>query len=119
MDMPRTPRRPTPGQRALAEALARGEAALGDRVETLPANVYIDPDRYEAEQRAIFDRVPHLLAPSALLPEPRTAVAHDGYRTPLILTRDDEGKAQVFANVCRLGGTGGMDCRERRGRNRY
>ena len=56
MDMPRTPRRPTPGQRALAEALARGEAALGDGIETLAASVYTDPDRFEAEQRAIFDK---------------------------------------------------------------
>jgi Rieske 2Fe-2S family protein len=112
MDMPRTPRRPTPGQRALAEALAHGEAILGERVETLPANVYIDPDRFEAEQRAIFDRLPHLLAPSALLPEPRTAVAHDGYGTPLILTRDDDGRAHVFANVCRHRGTRLIDSQE-------
>ena len=48
MDMPRSPRRPTPGQRALADALARGEAALGPGIETLPASGYIDPDRYEA-----------------------------------------------------------------------
>ena len=40
MDMPRTPRRPTPGQSALAEALARGEAALGAGIETIPASVY-------------------------------------------------------------------------------
>ena len=106
------PRRPTPGQRALAEALATGEAALGERVETLPASIYIDPDRYEAEQRAIFDRLPHLLAPSALLPEPRTAVAHDGYGTPLILTRDDNGRAHVFANVCRHRGTRLIDSHE-------
>ena len=40
MDMPRSPRRPTPGQRALADALARGEAeseqgwvALSDGLE--------------------------------------------------------------------------------------
>jgi len=112
MDMPRTPRRPTPGQSALAEALARGEAALGAGIETIPASVYIDPDRYEAEQRAIFDRLPHLLGPSALLPEPRQAVAHDGYGTPLILTRDDDGKAHVFANVCRHRGTRLIDSHE-------
>jgi len=112
MDMPRTPRRPTAGQRALAEALAHGDAILGDRVETLPADVYIDPARYEAEQRAIFDKLPHLLAPSALLPEPRTAVAHDGYGTPLILTRDDDGRAHVFANVCRHRGTRLIDSQE-------
>ena len=85
----------------MAEALARGEALLGDCVQTLPANTYIDPDRYEAEQRKLFDKVPHLLAPSALLPEPRQAVAHDGYGTPLILTRDDDGKVhrQVYEAV--------------------
>src|SRR6187200_932428 len=112
MDMPRTPRRPTPGQRALAEALARGETVLGDGFETLAANIYIDPDRYEAEQRKIFDKLPHLLAPSALLTEPRQAVAHDGYGTPLILTRDDDGRAHVFANVCRHRGTRLIDSQE-------
>jgi glycine betaine catabolism A len=112
MDMPRTPRRPTPGQRALAEALARGESAVGERVETLPASAYIDPQRYDAEQSNVFDKVPHLLAPSALLPEPRQAVAHDGYGTPLILARDDDGKAHVFANVCRHRGTRLIDSHE-------
>jgi len=112
MDMPRTPRRPTPGQRALAEALARGEAALGEGIQTLSASVYTDPDRYESEQRAIFDRVPHLLAPSALLPENGHAVAHDGYGTPLILSRDQDGKAHVFANVCRHRGTRLIDSHE-------
>jgi len=110
--MPRSPRRPTPGQRALADALARGEAALGSGIETLPASVYTDPDRYEAEQRAIFDRMPHLLAPTGLLPETRQAIAHDGYGTPLILTRDDGGHAHVFANVCRHRGTRLIDSYE-------
>src|SRR5262245_7836312 len=112
MDMPRSQRRPTPGQRALADALARGEAALGEGIETLSASVYTDPVRFEAEQRAIFDHVPHLLAPTGLLPETRQAVAHDGYGTPLILTRDDEGRAHVFANVCRHRGTRLIDSDE-------
>jgi len=106
------PRRPTPGQRALAEALAHGETVAGDEVRTLKANIYIDPDRFEAEQRNIFDKLPHLLAPSALLTEPRQAVAHDGYGTPLILTRDDDGRAHVFANVCRHRGTRLIDSSE-------
>ncbi len=112
MDMPRTPRRPTPGQRALADAISRGEAVLGEGVQTLRASVYIDPDRFEAEQRAIFDKVPQLLAPSALLPETGQAVAHDGYDTPLIISRDQEGKAHVFANACRHRGTRLIDSHE-------
>ena len=111
MDIAR-PLRPTPGQRALADQLARGEAALGQRIETLPANVYIDQDRFEAEQRAIFDRLPHLIGPSALLGEPAQAVAHDGYGSPLILTRDADGKAHAFANVCRHRGTRLIDSQE-------
>ena len=110
--MPRTPRRPTPGQRALADALARGDAALGSGIETLPASVYIDPERYEAEQRLLFDKVPHLLAPSALLPANGHAVAHDGYGTPLIISRDQDGKAHVFANACRHRGTRLIDSHE-------
>ena len=112
MDMPRTPRRPTPGQRALADALARGEAALGDGIQTLSASVYIDPERFEAERRAIFDKVPQLLAPSALLPANGQALAHDGYGTPLILSRDQDGKAHVFANACRHRGTRLIDSHE-------
>ena len=112
MDMPRTPRRPTPGQRALADAISRGEAALGEGIQTLPASVYIDPARFEAEQRRIFDKVPNLLAPSALLPRNGEAVAHDGYGTPLIISRDHDGKAHVFANTCRHRGTRLIDSHE-------
>lgn len=105
MDMPRAPLRPTSGQLALADALARGDAALGHGIETLDASVYLDPQRYEAEQRLIFDKAPHLLAPSTLLPARNQAVTHDGYGTPLILSRDGDGRAHVFANVCRHRGT--------------
>ena len=105
MDAPTRSLRPSPGQRALAEALARGEAALGKAVEAVPASVYIDPERYEAEQSALFARLPLLVAPSALVPSPNLAVAHDGYGTPLILTRDAQGEAHVLANVCRHRGT--------------
>ena len=105
MDQHRIAARPTPGQIALADALGRGEAALGPGIETLDASLYTDPARFEAEQRAIFDRVPHLLAPSALLPGPNMAVAHDHYGTPLIVSRDASGHAHVFANVCHHRGT--------------
>src|SRR5215212_2978698 len=105
MDAPTRSLRPSPGQRALAEALARGEAAMGQAIDAVPASVYIDPGRFEAEQRALFHKLPLLLAPSALVPSPNLAVAHDGYGTPLILSRDGDGEAHVLANVCRHRGT--------------
>jgi Rieske 2Fe-2S family protein len=88
MDAPTRSLRPSVGQRALAEALARGAAAMGKAVQTVPASVYTDADRYEAEQQALFHKLPLLVAPSALVPAPNLAVAHDGYGTPLILSRD-------------------------------
>ena len=105
MDAPTRSLRPSPGQRALAEALARGEAAMGKAIGAVPASVYIDPERFEAERRALFHKLPLLLAPSALVATPNLAVAHDGYGTPLILTRDGDGEAHVLANVCRHRGT--------------
>ena len=108
MDAPRFPR-PTPGQLALADALLRGEASLGTKVETLPASVYTDPDRFEAEKAKLFNKLPLLLAPSAMLPKNNLAVAHDGYGVPLILSRDAQGEAHVMANVCRHRGTRLLD----------
>ena len=112
MDAPIRSLRPSPGQRALAEALARGEAAMGKGINSVPASVYIDQDRYQAEQVALFQKLPLLVGPSALVPSPNLAVAHDGYGTPLLLTRDAQGEAHVLANVCRHRGTRLLDATE-------
>ena len=105
MDAPSKASRPTPGQRALAERLARGDRPEAGKVAELDASVYVDPARFDREQAVLFDRMPLLLAPSALLPDPGTAVTHDGYGVPLIISRDGDGKIHVLANVCRHRGT--------------
>jgi phenylpropionate dioxygenase-like ring-hydroxylating dioxygenase large terminal subunit len=104
MDAP-VKRRPTAGQMALAEAIARGEQALGTNMQQLPADVYLDPERFSAEMARLFTAVPLVVAPSALLATPESAVAHDGYGVPLIVSRDQGGAAHVLANVCRHRGT--------------
>jgi glycine betaine catabolism A len=105
MDMPAKAPRPSDGQRALAEAIVRGERPPAHEVVELDASVYIDPLRFERERRKLFDRLPLLLGPSALLPDNNTAIAHDGYGVPLIVSRDGEGRVHVMANVCRHRGT--------------
>lgn len=105
MDAPASALRPTSGQRALADALARGEAAMGTQIIELDASVYTNPQRFEAEQSAVFGKLPLVVSPSALLPEDRHAFVHDGFGVPLLVTRDGKGSAHVLANVCRHRGT--------------
>lgn len=104
MDMP-TRQRPTDGQLALARAVAAGHAAQGEAITTVPAAAYTDPARFAAEQARLFARLPQVIAPSALLERPNTAIPHDATGTPLLLTRDKAGRAHVFLNVCRHRGT--------------
>jgi phenylpropionate dioxygenase-like ring-hydroxylating dioxygenase large terminal subunit len=66
----------------------------------MPVSAYVDP-RISRAKAALFDRMPQVLAPSALLPEPNMAVPHDGTGRPLLIARDGDGAMRVFLNVCR------------------
>ena len=105
MDAPAHVTRPSAGQRALAEALARGEAMTGSEIREIESRVYTDPARFAAELENVFAKLPLALAPSTLVAEPNQAVAHDGYGVPLILSRDAGGRVHAMANVCRHRGT--------------
>lgn len=97
--------RPTEGQLALARRLAAGGGTAADGITHIDAAAYTSPERHAAEQTQIFARVPLVIAPSTLLPEPGMAVPHDGFGQPLLVTRDKQGAAHVFLNVCRHRGT--------------
>lgn len=97
---------PTAGQLALARELAAGgRRNAAPSVTFVDAAVYSDPGRYAAEQERLFKQWPLVIAPSALLPHPNMAVAHDGFGKPLLITRDKSGTAHIFLNVCQHRGT--------------
>ena len=95
---------PTPGQRALAQIIVNGTAKHGGDITHIRASDYVCPARYDAEQKALFKALPLVIAPSASL-TPSRAVTHDGFGKPLLLTRDGDGIAHVFLNVCQHRGT--------------
>jgi phenylpropionate dioxygenase-like ring-hydroxylating dioxygenase large terminal subunit len=97
--------RPTEGQLALAALLASGGTRANAGITHVDAAAYTSANRHAAEQRDIFAKVPLVIAPSALLPEPNMAVPHDGFGKPLLITRDKAGVAHVFLNVCSHRGT--------------
>jgi nitrite reductase/ring-hydroxylating ferredoxin subunit len=96
---------PTAGQIALAETLHRGDRRNDLAITHVDAAAYTDPARHIAEQEKLFSRLPLVIAPSALLPQNNMAVPHDGFGKPLLITRDGDGKAHVFLNVCQHRGT--------------
>jgi len=67
---------------------------------TRPTSLFLDEGHFQKEQAKVFRRLPVAVALSATVKEPNTMVAHAGYGVPLLITRDRDGKAHVFLNVC-------------------
>lgn len=65
-----------------------------------PVSNFLSQEHYDLEQQKIFRRFGVPVTVSALLPKLGSALAHDGYGVPLLLTRDKEGKVHAFLNAC-------------------
>ncbi len=62
---------------------------------------YLSPDWYRAERDRLFSRLPNMLVHGSELPEPHSFVTLEHFGRDLLVTRNAEGRARVFLNVCR------------------
>lgn len=82
----------------------------------LDVSAYTDPDRYAHEVQRIFKELPLALALSIEVAEPNSYTAMEVVGTPVIVTRDAEGRAHAFLNACRH--RGAPVCANGRGQTR-
>lgn len=108
----RAPRRPTAAQIRLAEQCRDQAGPPAWDTSAIPARAYLDPARFDAERDRLFGRLPLVLGPSAMLPEPGTLMTHDGFGRPLLLIRDRRGALRICLNACRHRGTRLVDAPE-------
>ncbi|MEM8731285.1 MAG: SRPBCC family protein [Pseudomonadota bacterium] len=76
-------------------------AYLDDAITHSPIARYASPERFEREHAMMFRRRPVVVAHGTELDGPRTFLTKTFLGLPVLLTRDDEGTAHAFLNVCR------------------
>ncbi len=96
----------SPGQVAAIRRIPSHDRAAPVAIEaSRPVSIFTAQDRFDLEQTRVFRQcaVPVML--SAMIAKPGSAIAHDGYGVPLVITRDREGVARAFLNACRHKGS--------------
>src|SRR6218665_3964289 len=87
-------------QAAIRKIPAEVDAVVEPLEATRPNAIFTGRERYDAEQARIFRRYPVPVTVSALLSEPGTVMAHDGYGVPLLISRTRSGEIKAFLNAC-------------------
>jgi choline monooxygenase len=87
---------------SLSEKLAAFDSSLPlQRAATIPSFWYTDPEIYEAERRAVFERSWQVIGRTEQVAEPGQFVTADIAGTPVVAVCDGEGELGAFINVCR------------------
>ena len=82
-------------RRTLAHSAA-GTVPLATSVGRVPAQAYLDPDRWALEMERVFRRCPLVVALSAQVAEPGSYAALEVLDTPILVTRDGDGTLRAF-----------------------
>jgi nitrite reductase/ring-hydroxylating ferredoxin subunit len=79
---------------------AAGTTPVADRVVSIPASRYTDPEYFEAEKAKIFRRIPLIVAASCEIREAGSHTTLDIAGIPVLVVRGRDGVARAFLNVC-------------------
>ena len=74
---------------------------MADACYEVACETYTSPARHLEELNALFFDQPLLLCMSGALPEPNTYLAIELCDTPILLTRDGDGRVHALLNTCR------------------
>jgi len=87
--------------RRLVDHIENGTTDLSDEVMEVPAEVYSSPDHLRRELAALFHARPLVLCLSGAVPGPGSYTTVDAAGTPVLVTRDADGRVHALANACR------------------
>ncbi len=82
--------------------------AMFDEVTVNPVTAYTCKDRLRRELD-LLRREPIVMGLSCTLPEPRSYLTDDNTGVPILLVRDENGKARAFLNACKHRGSRLLD----------
>lgn len=85
----------------IASHLREGTTTRVAEPKRIPVDELVSQPRVADEAHALFSQFPAVVAPAALLKDPGDFVVEQHHQLPLLVTRDADGQARVFANVCR------------------
>src|SRR3954471_228151 len=89
----------------------------GEGVFRVHKGVYSDPDLFELEMKYIFERTWNYLALESEIARPNDFVTRHIGRTPVLVTRDAQGRIGAFINACRH--KGATVCRVEEGNAKF
>lgn len=88
-------------QRRLVEHIRSGDLTdLDPAPIEIPAAIYTDPVRFEAERRHIFRDTPLLVGFSGELANPGDRILFDAAGPPIVIVRGEDRRLRAFLNLC-------------------
>jgi choline monooxygenase len=102
--------------RRLLDHIEHGTTDMAEECLEVSCETYVSQQRHAEELAALFFDHPIVLCMSGALPRPNSYLAIEMCGTPLLLTRDRDGKVHCFLNACRHRGVKIVDGKGDKGR---